>query len=249
MDCLDASKIGIIILLGWVAIILGGLTYLIVKKKDPTLISGFSHRPKEEQEFLKTSGYIDAVGKMLLSAFIIYVVTYVLWIFSVPYSLEAGFSLLIIALLGGTVWLQRFEVPHKRKRMYWITGTLAFVVVSSISVLIYVGLLENEVTVHEDTLEVSGMYGVEWKVSDIESVELLDELPDVKVKSNGFAAAGHLKGRFMLENPYGGGLLFIRANAGPPYLYVATDDDYLILNRSDGEETKTLYEALQNNTQ
>lgn len=234
-----------IILLGWVGIILGGFTYLTVKKKDSTLISGFSNRPKEEQEQLKKNGYVGAVGKLLLATFIIYVVTYVLWIFSVPYILEVGFSILLLGVLFGTIWLQRYEVPHKRKKMYWIMGILTFVVVVSIGVLTYFGLLENNVTIEDEMLIVSGMYGVEWKLSEIETVELLDDLPNVKVKTNGFATEGQLKGRFLLEKPYDGGLLYVRTKAGPPYLYVTTADDYFILNRTDEQETKTLYETLQ----
>lgn len=242
---ISASKIGMIILLGWVGIILGGLTYLTVKKKDSTLISGFSNRPKEEQEQLKKNGYVDAVGKLLLATFIIYVVTYVLWIFSVPYSLEVGFSVLLLGVLVGTLWIQRYEVPHKRKKMYWIVGTVAFVVVVSIRVLTYFGLVENEVTIEDNVLVVSGMYGVEWELSDIQTVELLDELPDVLIRTNGFATEGQLKGRFLLEKPYEGGLLYVRTKADPPYLYVATDEDYFILNRKDSEETQKLYETIK----
>lgn len=243
---MSTVKIGMIILLGWVAIILGGLTYLVRKQKDATLISGFSNRPKEEQEYLKQSGYIEAVGKYLFISFIIYLITYVLWIFSVPYSLEVGFSILIIFALVGLVWIQRYEVPHKRKKMYWFTGSTTVILLGSLAVLTYFSLLENKVTVEESTLNISGMYGVEWNLDDIEKIELLDELPRVIVKTNGFATEGHLKGRFRLESPYEGGLLFVKMKDGPPYLYVETKDgEYVILNRSDSKETERLYKELQ----
>lgn len=240
------AKIGLIILLGWVAIILGGLTYLVKKKKDATLISGFSNRTKEEQEYLKQSGYIEAVGNYLLISFIIFLATYILWIFSVPYSMEVGLSILLIVVLAGMIWLQRYEVPHKRKKMYWITGSITAVLVCFLVGLTYVGLKENQVTVEDGKFVVSGMYGVEWDLEDVEEVKLLDELPRVIVKTNGFATEGHLKGRFRLESPYEGGLLFVRVKDGSPYLYVETKDgDYVILNRSDGKETERLYKQLQ----
>ena len=240
------AKIGLIILLGWVAIILGGLTYLVKKKKDATLISGFSNRTKEEQEYLKQSGYIEAVGNYLLISFIIFLATYILWIFSVPYSMEVGLSILLIVVLAGMIWLQRYEVPHKRKKMYWITVSFTAVLICFLVGLTYVGLKENQVAVEDGKFVVSGMYGVEWDLEDVEKVELLDELPRVIVKTNGFATEGHLKGRFRLESPYEGGLLFVRVKDGAPYLYVETKDgDYVILNRSDGKETERLYKQLQ----
>ncbi len=245
MFFISTAKIGLIIFFGWIAVILGGLAYLIIKQKDLTLISGFSKRPKEEQEYLKKSGFVDGVGKLLLTIFLIYLAAYILWIFSVPYSLEAGFSLLLLAVLAGTIWLQRFEVPHKRKKMYWLTGVFSFAVIVFIAVLMYFGLSENDAAIRDDTFVVSGMYGVEWNVNEIESVKLLDELPHVLVKSNGFAIEGHLKGRFRLEDPYGGGLLFVKTKAGPPYLYVAAESDFVILNRKEAAETKMLYDALK----
>lgn len=241
---MSPAKIGMIILFGWIAIILGGLTYLIFKKKDATLISGFSNRPKEEQEQLKKSGFIEALGKLLLTSFIIYMVTYILWIFSVPYSLEVGFSIFILVLFIGMIWMQRYEVSHKRKKMYWITSVISLATFAFIGVLLFFGWQENEVTIENEMFIVTGMYGFEWELSNIESVELLDELPHVMMRTNGFATEGTMKGRFRLEEPYGGGLLFVRTKDGPPYLYIKTDEDYVILNREEADETKALYDTL-----
>ncbi len=232
------------ILLGWVLLIYGGLTFLIVKKKDYTLISGFSNRPKEEQERLIQSGFVDALGKLLVMSFLIFVITYIFWLFSVPYSLEIGLSIFTIVLLGGLMWIQRFEVKQKRKKMFWITGGISVGTLLFIVVLIVVGLQENDIHIDETTLTVTGMYGVEWELADIQSVELLEELPEVLIRTNGFAVAGYLKGRFRLEKPYEGGLLFIQKKS-PPYVYVATADDYFILNRKQANETHEFYASIQ----
>lgn len=232
------------ILLGWVLLIYGGLTFLIVKKKDYTFISGFSNRPKEEQERLIQSGFIEALGKLLVMTFFLFVITYVFWLLSVPHSLEIGFSVFTVALLGGMMWIQRFEVKKKRKKMFWITGSISIGTLLFIVGLNLVGMQENDVRVDETTLTVTGMYGVEWELADIQSVELLEELPEVIMRTNGFSLANYLKGRFRLEKPYGGGLLFIQKKS-PPYMYVVTEDDYFILNRKQANETRELYATLQ----
>lgn len=122
-------------------------------------------------------------------------------------------------------------------------GTIIF-----IAVITSLGFInKTEIYVHEDTLEVTGMYGVEWDLADIERVELLDELPEVLIRMNGFSMPGVLKGHFKLEEPYGHGLLFVQGNE-EPYLAIFTSDNYMIINRKENEETLNIYEQLQKAT-
>lgn len=241
---METSTIIYIIAMGWGLIIYGGITYLIVKKKEYSLISGFLNRPKEEQEFLIKNGYMEATGKLFKWTFYLFLLTFIIGLLPIPYGFEISISVFLIALLGGMVWLQKYELPAKRKKMYWITGSISFITFAFVGGIIGYGLIDNEITVDRDTLTISGMYGIEWDLADVESVKLLDELPDVITKSNGFATSGVLKGRFRLEEPYGGGgLLFVKGEKGP-FLYVATDSEYLILNRDDHHETEQLYKTL-----
>ncbi|MBS4219901.1 DUF3784 domain-containing protein [Bacillus sp. FJAT-49711] len=240
---MSTGTIIFIIAMGWALIIYGGLTYLIVKKKEYSLISGFLHRSKEEQEYLIQNGYIEALGKILKITFYLFAATFLLGLLPIPYGFETGISLFLVVLLGGLIWMQKFEIPHKRKKMYWITGGIMAVTIGLVGGLIIAGSVDNEVTVNNEIFEVSGMYGIEWSIEEIKSVELLDELPEVIMKSNGFATSGQLKGRFQLEKPYGSGLLFV-SGKNKPYLYVTTKKDYLILNRKNSEDTQNIYEAL-----
>ncbi|MCJ8008596.1 DUF3784 domain-containing protein [Lederbergia wuyishanensis] len=240
---MSTGTIIFIIAMGWALIIHGGLTYLIVKKKEYSLISGFLNRPKEEQEYLIQNGYIEALGRIFKITFFIFAATFLLGLLPIPYGFEIGIALFLVVLLGGLIWMQKFEVPHKRKKMYWITSGIMAVTIGLVGWLTIAGLVDNEVTVNHETFEISGMYGVEWPIKDIKSVELLEELPEVIMKSDGFATAGQLKGNFLLEEPYGNGLLFVNWK-NTPYLYVTTKNNYLILNRKNSEDTKNIYESL-----
>lgn len=240
---LKTSTIIYLIAMGWALLIHGGLTYLIVKKKEYSLISGFSNRPKEEQETLIKNGFIDAMGRFLTISFYLFAVTFVAGLLPIPYAFEVGMTIFIVYLLGGLVWMQKYEVPHKRKKMYWTTGILAFITLGIVGGLTVASMLENEVTIEQHQLKISGMYGDEWPIEDVKSVKLLDELPEVIVKTNGFATEGQLKGRFRLEEPYGSGQLFVKGKTGP-FLYISTKKECIILNRADPEETQNLYQSL-----
>lgn len=234
-----------LIVMGWTLLITGGIAYLILKKKEYGLISGFGNRPKEEQEYLIENGYIDKIGKVLLYTFYSMILVVVLVIFRVPYGMEIGFGLLLVTVLGGLVYVQRFEVPHKRKKYTWIYGLLSVVSIGLIVGGYIIGNLDNDVTVEEGQFIINGMYGIEWDIQEIEEVELLDKLPKVLSKKDGFNTETIQKGNFELEEPYGKGKLFIKGEEGP-FLFVKKKEDYVLLNREDSQETKNLYEVLSN---
>lgn len=241
---MDKGKLIYIFTMGWTLIIYGGLTYLIAKKKDYMLLSGFHRRPEEEQEYLHESGYLDAMGKLLTITFWIFVAVFILGLLPIPFGFELGIGLFLIILLGGLIWVQRYEMPHKRKKMTWITAGISGATLALIIGTIGYGYLNNDVQVNHDTFEITGSYGVEWKIDHIESVELLDALPEVEMKTNGFAAGNLLKGKFRLEEPYGIGRLFIDKKANTPVLYVATKDDYVMVNRAKDNDIKSIYKQL-----
>lgn len=241
---MDTGKIVFIIVIGWTLFIHGGLSYLIIKNKDYHLISGFSKRPKEEQEYLMNSGYIEALGKVFKITFFILLIGFVLGLFSVPYGLEIAFGFYFAVILAGLIWVQKYEVPHKRKKMYWISSII-FVI--TIAIVVGAGIatsIGGDIKITDKELIITGAYGVEWALAEIKEVELLDELPKVKLRANGISTTNQKKGKFVLEEPYGRGLLFIKGNTSP-YLYVATEEDYVILNRENKEETIKIYNKLR----
>ncbi|MET3682873.1 cellulose synthase/poly-beta-1,6-N-acetylglucosamine synthase-like glycosyltransferase [Alkalibacillus flavidus] len=197
------------IVMGFTLIIMGGLTFLVYKRNDFTLISGFANRSKEEQQQLIQSGYTDAIKRYLLHTFIILFVTFIVSFLPIPYGMEIGFSVLLLYSLIGIVWIQRYEIESKRKRGYWITGSVAVVLIVGITGLTIWAFQPNQVTITDKQFTVSGLYGVEWSQSDIEEVQLLEEMPDVLIRTNGFAIQNLAKGHFRVDQ-YGSARLFLR---------------------------------------
>src|SRR5690606_26111807 len=112
-----------------------------------SLISGFSNRPKEEQEYLIENGYMKKLGKIMVYSFYLLVLATILPIFNVPYGIEIGFGLFTLYLFGGLMYVQKFEVPHKRKKMFWIVGILFIFIFVSIGGVFIAGNAENEITI------------------------------------------------------------------------------------------------------
>jgi hypothetical protein len=92
--------------------------------------------------------------------------------------------------------------------------------------------------VSDDSFEITGMYGDEWRKEDIKSVKLLDEMPEVTWKINGFGLSTMAKGVFKVKD-YGKSLLFIEKE--PPYIYVNVGEEHIFINGSSPEETRSWY--------
>lgn len=93
----------IFLLIGWA----------IVKKEAYGLISSFRSRPKEEQEELIQNGYPQKTGKLLIGTAIILLMMLPLLFTSFPYAIEAQIGVMVFLLLGGFIYLSKYEVPKK----------------------------------------------------------------------------------------------------------------------------------------
>lgn len=231
------------IIMGWTLLIYGGITYLIVKKKEYSLISGFYNRPEEEKKYLIEHGFLDKLGKVLTQSFFLLLLAFLLTLFKVPFGGEIGFGLFILHMFIGLVYVTIFEVPHKRKKYMWVISIIFSVTIIFIGVIYGLGQIENDVTVTDDQLIISGMYGVEWSLDEIDEVKILDELPEIIARTNGFSTSSMLKGKFRLEDPYGTGRLFVKKGE-KPYLYISKDDEFIILTRDDKAIVEQIYKDI-----
>lgn len=216
--------------------------WAIVKKEWYWLISNFNGKPKDEQQQLINNGYPQRVGKLMLATAAGMAILLPLSFTSFQYSLEVQFGFMIVFLLGGLIYLSKYEVKEKRKRSYIFSSLLAIGTIGFIVALFFVGYQDFELKDYEDSFEITGMYGGEWVYADIRYVELLEEMPEVTWKQNGFSLATMAKGIFKVED-YGSSLLFIHKGS-PPYLFIETDNDKIFINSNNPDETEEWYDIL-----
>ena len=86
---------------------------------------------------------------------------------SFKYAMEVQFGFMIIFLLGGFIYLSKYEVPKKRKRSYIISISLFILVIGGIGVLSYFSYQGYELVTKKDSFEITGMYGDEWAYEEI----------------------------------------------------------------------------------
>jgi Domain of unknown function (DUF3784) len=145
------------------------LGWAVKKKEGYWLISGFASRPKEEQEELICKGYPQKIGRLLIVTAIGLLILLPIMFTSFTYRIEVQFGFMLLFLMGGMIYLTKYEVPKKCKRSYNLSISLFILVIGSISTLSYFSYQGYELVTKKKSFEITGMYGDEWKYDDITS--------------------------------------------------------------------------------
>lgn len=77
------------------------------------LISGFASRPEEEKETLIENRYPQKIGSLLIGTAIGMLVLLPLSFIEFRFATEVQFGFMLVILLGGLIYLSRYEVPAK----------------------------------------------------------------------------------------------------------------------------------------
>ena len=131
-----------------------------------------------------------------------------------------------------------------RRRVRVITAVVVAVTVALILGQVYLYSQPPTVEVSSEVFSAGlGLYGIEIPRVNIASVELVEKLPRIQSRTNGFASGGLLRGNFRLEE-WGAGKLFINRSS-PPYVVVRTADTFVVVNFEDTARTRELYQQLR----
>ncbi len=108
----------------------------------------------------------------------------------------------------------------------------------------YLQLRPPTVTVTRQALSIDSLfYGETYPMADVTEVSLVRSLPPVLVRTNGFAGAGTLRGRFRLAG-LGEGKLFVEQGSSP-YLLVRLRHGFVFVNFQEPEKTRALFDRIQ----
>lgn len=226
-----------------IIIIFSLIGWAIRYKKAYNLISGFSSRPEVEKQQLIANGFPQKTGSLLIITAVVMVLLLPLSFTSFTYSMEVQFGAMMVLLMGGFIYLSKFDIPSKRKRSYTISTILFIAVIGSITAISAFSYQGYELRVKENSFEITGMYGDEWDTGGIKHVELMEEMPDIIVRTNGVGLPTLSKGHFKVKD-YGNSLLFIQKGSSP-YVYIELEKRKIFINDKDPNKTVLWYEQLK----
>jgi hypothetical protein len=206
----------------------------LVANKYPQIINGYKNISEENKPQAKRL----TVNALLIAGISVAVALLLAGLTGISSGIP-----LILALVIMLVYMVKFIKLGAYKG---VAGTIAIavivLVVCAVIPLLIVGNQEPEITVTDQQMQISGIYGNDYNLSDIESVTLQDECPVTTFKTNGFAMGKIKKGHFNVQND-GNCLLFLSGTG--KCIRIKTKSDVIYINFADETVTMDLYGKLE----
>jgi len=226
-----------------VGLIVIGIGFLV--KAAPELIAGYNTMSKEKKSNVDINGLSSYLKKGLIAIGLSIILGYYLF-FSIGLYTIAN-SMVIISVLGGVTLLvvnaKKFDRNTTNKKVK-ATNILLVATVLFVIGLFYYGSKPMEITVSNESLLIKGMYGFELPMHNIREVKLVEKIPTITLRTNGYSFGSTKKGYFNLEE-YGNCRLFLCSNSSPYLLIVEENGKKTIINFDDKKATETTFEKLK----
>jgi len=225
---------------------------LIKYFKQYWLIAGYNTASKKEKEKIDIEKLGSFIGNSMFLLAAINLSGYLLRYLGYKLLGDLTWGLFIIVIVFIVIKGQSFYKDGGATNGKMNRYSLIVVLIIMLPVLIFVfglvgyGSLPNKVIVEGDLIRITGMYGTSVSKEAVTSIELLDEIPRIENKVNGFDF-GHInKGTFKLKD-WGKGRLYLQSNKNPYILMRYNMEEFILINYKNPEETTKVYEMISNN--
>ena len=204
--------------------------FIVTENNAKYLLSGYNTMSEEERKKVDIKSYIPYFRKF----HIILGISFFVLGFGINLINKnaAGIFLAvypILAYIYCAIISSKFSGGLKTKSnkigIFVLAGALIFVIG-----LIAYGFKENKILFDSQKIELQGTYGEILLTDQIKSIEIENELPNITLKTNGFALGEIRKGYFKTEN---GEIVKLILNS--------TQKPYILFTKSDGK--KIFYSA------
>lgn len=116
-------------------------------------------------------------------------------------------------------------------------------IVALLGTLFYQSSRSTEVNLQDNTLIIKGIAGTKIDFADILSITKREQIPEIIMKTGGAGLGSKLKGNYKLKE-IGQAKLFVDKEK-PPFIYIKTTSDLIIINTDNPTDTEKFYEELK----
>ncbi|TWH60520.1 uncharacterized protein DUF3784 [Desulfitobacterium sp. LBE] len=222
------------------------LGWLIKYRKYYGLISGYKGLSESDKDQIDHEALGNFSGGILLILGIVFLLGAMLELL----KLEVYLSILMVLIVPLVIYV------YYRSNQFGLISPLG----NSIKPLMFVIFLilitstafnlervfysgsTGKVEVGNSAVLIRGMYGTTISFDRIKEVRLAESIPSISHRTFGYSLGEVRRGNFKLEE-IGAGKLFLETNQGP-YVYLITDESFIIINFKDETKTRALYEKI-----
>ena len=133
--------------------------------------------------------------------------------------------------------------PKRSPYFFYVVGAIVLLGAALALLPVIVQMKPPVVTVRADGFDVkSAFYGQGYRADEITAIEILDRMPVVEARTNGFSGGGLLRGRFRVRG-LGEGKLFVDTGTSP-FILMRLRESFVILNLDAPEKTAALFDEM-----
>ena len=242
------------------------LSVFLLNGKGAFLIAGYNTMSDDKRVLYDEKALCKAVGKLLLSMAILMILfpiavyfelTWLFWLSFIPFFiLPFGFA--IYANTGGRY--KKVIIPvspdgansrkpmTRSKKLAVIIGiVLSAQLCIGIGIMIYQGERDPRVSIVNNTIRISALYGTDISIESIYEITLIPQsMREIGIgrRTNGYETSGQaLKGTFSSQDR-GPQLLFVYSSSSPTIRIEVVRGYDIFISYRDSETTKAIYNML-----
>ncbi|WP_031527403.1 DUF3784 domain-containing protein [Dyadobacter crusticola] len=218
----------------FLSVIFASVGFIVTKNNAKYLLSGYNTMSETQRASFNIEGYLAYFKRfhifLGLSLFLGTVLINIInsnWasIFMTTFPLVA-YAYMVVR---GTFYM---KASSDRRLVSYVAGGILLAIAVFIGINATRDLQSSALVLGEDFIEIKGSYGVKIRKHDIRSAQLVNEVPPVSYKINGFAAGDYAKGSFKLKN--GKTVRMFVNKKKPPFLVINTNDGEIYYNTDEG---------------
>jgi len=236
-----------IIAIGILSLLFICIGFVINTNNACFLLSGYNILSEAEQKNFNLIAYVAYFRRfhvfLGVSLFIVGVVLYYYvdpsWsgVFMTTYPL---FAYMCFMWQSNAYWTQ---LSVKQKRTSTAIILLLAVIFIGVLTMFYYTLADNKLLIEANKITITGNYGMEVNRADILSIKLVNELPEIINKQDGFALENIQKGTFKTAD---GKLVKLYINSiNTPIICITTQTHETIYYTSKNESSQVIYTELE----
>ena len=221
------------------------MAFLITENNSKYLLSGYNTLSESERTKVDIKSYIPYFKKFHLYLGISFIVIGLLLHYAVGES-ASGIFIGVYPILAYIYFMRESNKYWKGSSSQWNKIGLYVLVATLILVvgLLAMGFKENKVIISTNNIEFQGSYGEILNASEIQSVALVDHLPKITSKTNGFAMGSIKKGYFK-TNKGENVKLILNSESKAYLLFTKTNGDKIYFSAKE-KPSLDLYNELKN---
>lgn len=233
----------------WVFFLMAG-TFLLIgilvhALKMDFLISGYNTMSKDQKEKVDIGKVGKAIGYYGYINALVFAIMGILGYMKVNVQITYGLIFMVISTAYLIKYLRQFDYNEKSAKSKKYSSMLTIVVIAVVAIMMFISSRPVGIVVGEEELTIKGMYGESYSWSEMENLKLLDQMPEIGMRTNGAAIGNRLTGHFNLKDS-GSAKLFVDTSK-PPFIYFEANGKSIIWNGKDSEETQTIYKEILEN--